>query len=363
MVVYAGLLGMVLLIAIGGGNLGATLSTCGSSDSSDHADVHQDLEPSLPGVMPGKERPKLLLAQDIDWPPYAFISEPPESDFTVAGFGNDFAKGMAPGCGIDVVTMETQWGKCWNEGKLGVGLETGYYHGCMTYTHTVGVRNRYAEFSHGILQANKPAGLITRLVDGVPHIDGNSNLMGKNIVDVTGWAPTSDTLGIVTNQCTQARFEGFTMLTPASVEGQSPNDVAMDYLMDGRADAIWIYADQAHNYQCGPGVTPQWDCSKWSGFGTNFSYIHVGMFGHVYNGTTLTLSKKGSGLNEIVNPCIDKFLQTKEYYDICTKHGLEDSCYKNSFFPASEEAHNIWVKKTSELTTTCADGYCPCPSA
>lgn len=353
----------VLVVGLGAANLASTLSQCGSSDA---AAAYSPVEPPLSGVIPGRERPKLLLAQDVDWPPYAFIGMPPDSEFTVAGFGNDFAKGMAPGCGVDVVTMQTDWSKCWDNGKLGVGLETGYYHGCMTYTHTVGVRNRFAEFSHGILKENKPAGLLTRLVNGQPLVDGRSNLKDKKIVDVTGWAPTADTLAIVKNSCTGANFEGFEMLTPPSSETPGPNDVAMEYLMDGRADAIWIYADQAYNYDCTkPGVTPEWDCTKWSGFGTTFAYIHVGMSGHIYNGTTLTLSKKGSGLKEIVDPCIEKFMQTEEYYNICKKHKLEASCYENSFFPtaATTAAVDPWMKKTSELTDACSSGYCPCPAA
>lgn len=271
---------------------------------------------------------------------------------------------MAPGCGVDVVTMQTEWGKCWGDGKLGVGLETGYYHGCMTYTHTVGVRNRFAEFSHAILQTNKPAGILTKLVNGQPLVDGSSNLQGKKIVDVTGWAPTADTLSIVKNSCTGANFAGFEMITPPSSTSPGPNDLAMEYLMDGRADAIWIYADQAYNYDCTkPDVTATWDCTKWSGFGTTFAYIHVGMLGHVYNGTTLTMSKKGSGLKEIVDPCIEKFMQTEEYYNICKKHNLEASCYVNSFFPTAAEAVDPWMKKTSELTGACSSGYCPCPAA
>jgi hypothetical protein len=44
------------------------------------------------------------------------------------------------------------------------------------------------------------------------------------------------------------------------------------------------------------------------------------MLGHAKNGTTLALSRKGSGIGEIVNPCLQKFLKTKEYYDICKEY-------------------------------------------
>lgn len=345
----------VLVVGMGAANLAATLTRGEASPGT------SPLEPPLPGVMPGKERPKLLLAQDVDWPPYAFIGE---TDLSVAGFGADFARGMADGCGVDVVPMQTKWSKCWTEGELGVGLENGYYHGCMTYTHTKGVRNRYAEFSHGILKENKPAGLLVRLVNGIPVVDGSSNLKDKKIVDVTGWAPTSDTLVTVKNSCTNGNFAGFTMITPPSSD--TPNDDAMTMLLDGTADAMWVYADQAYNYDCSKldDVTKAtWDCDKWSGLGTKFAYIHVGLFGHVHNGTTLTLSKKGSGVKEIVDPCIEKFMQTKEYYELCQKHGLTGSCYANSFFPGTQEEKKTWEKKTSELgDSTCSSGYCPCPA-
>ena len=47
------------------------------------------------------------------------------------------------------------------------------------------------------------------------------------------------------------------------------------------------------------------------GFGTTFAYVQTGILEHSYNGTTLTISKKGSGLADIVNPCIQSFMQTK----------------------------------------------------
>ena len=48
--------------------------------------------PPLPGVMPSLYgKPHIILAQDIDYPPYAFLGVPPEGDYDVAGFGHDFA--------------------------------------------------------------------------------------------------------------------------------------------------------------------------------------------------------------------------------------------------------------------------------
>ena len=64
----------------------------------------------------------------------------------------------------------------------------------MSYTHTAGERNRFLDFSNGILQSNKPAGILVRLVNGLPEIDGNNDMDGINVTDITGWAPTSDGL-------------------------------------------------------------------------------------------------------------------------------------------------------------------------
>jgi len=315
---------------------------------------------------------KLIMAQDIDWPPYAYVAVPPESDFDVAGIGHDIILGMAELCDWDVTVVQTNWAGCWDSGAIGSSLLSGVYHGCMTYTHTVGERNRFMEFSEAILQSNKPGGIITRLDEnGLPVIDGRSNLAGVNVVDVTGWAPTADTLAIGMNDCTNERFAGFNMLPPLEAEeGKSPNDVALEALLDGRADAMWIYADQAYNYRPNQaGVTPQWNSSMWARFGqpNGFAYIHTGMLEHLTNGTTLSMSRKGSGVAEVINPCLRQFMQTQEYYNICVRHHLEGSCFQTSHFPSATNStpDPVYFRSTPDLGAegTCAQGYCPCPPA
>ena len=69
-------------------------------------------------------------------------------------------------------------------------------------------------------------------------------------------------------------------------------------LLRGDADAIWIYADQAYQYQCKEDVKSAWDCEAWGGLGKNFTYIHTGLYQHAYNGTTLSLSRKGNQMIE-----------------------------------------------------------------
>lgn len=113
--------------------------------------------PSIPGVRPTKNgKPLLVLAQDIDFAPYAYLSSPPEGNYEVAGFGFDFANGMAKICNIEIQTVETKWKNCWySDGKgnaaLGVGLQDGWFHACNVYTYTAGVRDRDAEFSYPII--------------------------------------------------------------------------------------------------------------------------------------------------------------------------------------------------------------------
>lgn len=63
-------------------------------------------------------------------------------------------------------------------------------------------------------------------------------------------------------------------------------------------------------------ASPEWDCAKWAGLGKKFAFIHTGQFGHSVNGSTLTISKKGSGLVDIINPCMNRFMQTEEYYKV-----------------------------------------------
>lgn len=64
----------------------------------------------------------------------------------------------------------------------------------------------------------------------------------------------------------------------------------------------------------------------WSRFGTEFAYVQTGMFDHTVSGTTVSMHKKGSGLSEILNPCLDLFLKTPKYREICKKHDMESAC-------------------------------------
>ena len=159
-------------------------------------------------------RPRLIMAVDINYPPYAYTRTPPYPDEfngtranypldEVVGVGVDMIKALGKHCGFDVTITQAKWSECWDTFHIGEGLREGWYHGCMTFTHAAGERNRFLDFSQAWAEKNKPAGLITRLdANGVPHIHGTNTLENLTIVDVTGWAPTADTLNFVSNQCT-----------------------------------------------------------------------------------------------------------------------------------------------------------------
>lgn len=316
------------------------------------------MSPPLPGVSNNDpKKPKIILAQNTDYPPYTSLG----IDLAISGFGPDFARGLEDVCNIDITLVQTAWGNCWGSNTVGPGLLNGDYHGCTTYTNTKGVRNRYLEFSAPILAMNKAAGILTRLENGVPVVDGQSSLSGVKVGDVTGWAPTSDVLATSKNLCTGELFSGFTLVSNSATAG-SENDDALKQLLDGGSDALWIYADQAHTYKsaCDSDPNQEWDCSLWTKFGTDFAYVQTGIYDYMNSGTTLAISKKGSGLADTLNPCIEAFIATESYKNLCTKYGLENDCFQNKYFEPSTNEMKEYSKPTNEITTSCSDGYCPC---
>jgi hypothetical protein len=318
--------------------------------------------PPLKGIAPGVDRPKVILAQDVDYPPYAQLG-PLSEDSPLSGFGADFARALPEVCDLDVALVQTQWERCWDADRIGEGLATGEYHGCMTYTHTAGVRNRYLEFSKAILNDNKSAGILTRLEDGIPFINGLSNLSGLKVVDVPGFAPTEDNLAIITNLCTGESFSNYEIIKPTSDKGEQ-NDKALLTLLSGDADAMWVYSDQAENFKCeNSDDNSPWDCSLWDGLGKTFAYIQTGSRGWTRHGTTLAISKLGSGLAEVLDPCIAALIETKTYYELCEKYDVVDQCFMNEFFPERKvDVVATYDIPTNELTTDCSSGYCSCPS-
>jgi hypothetical protein len=266
---------------------------------------------------------------------------------------------------IDVQWIHTAWGDCFAEpaGASWVGddIKFGAIHGCAGYTHTFGTRNRLFEFSDAITKSSsRTGGIITRLVDGVPVVSSTSDLSGVKVVDVAGWAPTQDNLQQANNDCTGSKFAYANIeFVPAPTEG---NAAPMAMLKDGEVDAIWVYSDQANT--CTDALdTP--DCAGWEGFGTEYAYIHQGQ-AFAANGTTMAISKRGSGVAKLINPCIEKALATEKYEKLCKAMEVYETCIPNDFFTNvhAVEFYNIpHAQQTTDQVKTCADGFCPCPAS
>eukprot|EP00747_Dinoflagellata_sp_TGD_P184053 gnl/TRDRNA2_/TRDRNA2_39374_c0_seq1.p1 gnl/TRDRNA2_/TRDRNA2_39374_c0~~gnl/TRDRNA2_/TRDRNA2_39374_c0_seq1.p1 ORF type:complete len:704 (-),score=154.61 gnl/TRDRNA2_/TRDRNA2_39374_c0_seq1:71-2182(-) len=311
---------------------------------------------------------KFKLGQDTNYPPYAYKDD---ATGDMKGIGYDVAMSMSAMCDdIEIEVVQVKWAECWTPNGLGKALDTGAVDACMTYTHTKGIRNEFADFSYGILAVNKAAGLLTLLDEnGVPKIAGFDDLTGKKVVDVAGWAPTADGLDFVENKCTASNYkkDGYILLQADGAENN--NQLALEMLLDGRADAVFMYADQAYNYKksCEKGEASTWNCEQWTQFGKKFAYVQTGQFGYVNNGTTLALAKKGSGVAEALNPCLAKYMATKDYYDMCVKHGQVAVCYPNEFFPTAEgdgkaKPYNMRADEhPGPYPETCSSGYCTCP--
>ena len=320
-------------------------------------DMYSPMEPAIPGMMPGTTHPRILLGIDTDYPPYATLVYPPEAnDTVVGGFGPDIAKALMDVCDIEVTTIEAKWAECWGDAIIGDSLRAGYYHGCETYTHTIGARNRFMEFSAPILDLNKEAGFIARLdADGKPMVSMTSDLSDVVVVDVTGWAPTADTVTVLKNTCSGEFYDidwendmlgsddivncVYADTTNVCEDPYGANDKALTMLFNGEADAIYIYSDQAHNYieAC---EDPDQDssgliCDAWTQLGepNGYAYIATGLDEYAYAGTTLAMAKKGAGLKDILDPCIEALIETEQYYEICEKWSLADSCFQTEYFP------------------------------
>ena len=338
----------------------------------------------VPGVAMGGAKPRVVLGIDINYPPYANLA-----GLHLGGYGIDFINLMNDMCDIEITVSQVSWSECnydlppdytttggytflaeagsfTNGGTVaktmpGSGIKEGTVHGCMTYTHLFGARERIFEFTHAWTQAaSKAAGLITRLVDGKPVISPESLFTGVKVVDVTGFAPTADLIGAAFNDC----VDGKPMFDLAGVEFVNPagdgNYEAMKVLKDGGADVLWVYAEQAED--CMADLTAS-GCENWGGFGTEYAFIHMGLIVQ-NNGTTVAMSKKGSGLGDVLNPCIQTVLKTKEYQELCQKggHPVDMKCFKNEHFTDEDPVKSVYATLQSKRTDskTCADGYCTC---
>jgi len=337
---------------------------CGETESAEvdtgEFAIGRPADPRVPGVLPGSVKAHVLLGMAPDYPPYTSWSGTP---LELGGFNLDFAALMEPICGIKVDFILSAWSRCWTAKPdymyfpeiteyVGEDIKEGIVHGCTAYTHTKGERGLSLEFTHSILGGLKTAAILTRFDNGVPVVSPSLyNYTGVKLGDVAGWAPTSDTFSFNMNTCAGKQF--FTedpFLTVA--DGNGP---AINALLDGTFDALYIYSDQINNFiNSGDALA--------NGFGTTFGYIHTGLNGWSYNGTTLAISKRGSGLKDVLDPCIYKVSQTQNYTDMCESYWSPSACIQNQFSSGSS-ATAYWYDDAMSARTdahTCADGYCTC---
>lgn len=266
-----------------------------------------------------------------------------------------------------IEVVKELWPNCWTDddgGGIGKAITDNVIDGCISYVHTY-VRDEKAEFTGAMLDDNKAAGLLTLLdAGGNPRVSGRDDLAGRTLIDVAGWAPSPDGLKFVTNQCTGSKYSddiGDVLVAEVDEENANPNDVAMRMLRDGEGDAIFLMADQASHYSsCAEGAVH--DCELWAGQGTDYAYVQTGQFGYVRNGTTFALSEIGSGIHNLLEPCMAEFMGGIEYYELCARYDIIDKCYKNDYFDEDRRSEAPFDKPTSEQFGDCSDGYCPCDS-
>ncbi|KAL1504952.1 hypothetical protein AB1Y20_008719 [Prymnesium parvum] len=320
-----------------------------------------EADPPVPGVLQGKAGARVLLGLAPDYPPYTSWAGTP---LELTGYMVDLGKLMHPMCNVEVEFILSPWSECWTSKPsalyfpevneyVGQSIYRGYVHGCTAYTHTKGERTLSLEFTDSVLGGLKTAGILTRLDDsGNPIISPSVyNYSGIKLGDVAGWAPTADTFLYNTNRCAGKKFiKEDAILTVA--DGNGP---AIAALLDGTFDALYIYADQMYQFQ-------QSGDANANGFGTTFAYIHQGMNEWSYNGTTFAISKRGSGLKQVLDPCIEKISKTKNYTQVCEKYFEPSSCIQNEYSSTSSSGPLFYDAPMDVRTdsNTCAEGYCTC---
>lgn len=98
----------------------------------------------------------------------------------------------------------------------------------------------------------------------------------------------------------------------------------------------------------------------WSSFGTDFANMQTGIYDFVHE-----LWNYSSHLKEGTRPlnaCIDAFIATEFYKDLCTQYGVEGDCFQNEFFDNTDnEMMGNDSKPSNELTTSRSDGHYACP--
>jgi hypothetical protein len=341
--------------------------TCDSAHCKGCTKCHPEPEaapyPTIPGVAPNR----ILLGMAPDYAPYTDWTPtvPPQ----LGGFNKEFMDLMEPTCGLKVEAFLGAWSNCWTTKPaaiyfpevseyIGDYIREGIVHGCTAYTHAQGERGYTLEFTHSILGGLKTAGILTRLVNGKPIVSPQlSDFTNVKVGDVSGWAPTPDTFGFNINYCTGEKIIAPTTIHQAAAgDGNIPG---IEALKAGEFDALYLYSDQIYNFQRPTSMASEKALA--AGLGTDFAYIQFGLDQWSYNGTTLAISKRGSGLKDVLDPCIKKVSMTKAYTELCESYFEPASCIQNEFSTPTDSSY-FYDAKMNERTDSymCADGYCTC---
>ena len=62
--------------------------------------------PPLPGILPGSKGPKVILAGDVDFPPFSYLGSAAD-DFPMTGFAVDFLYALETVCDIEPYVVQT----------------------------------------------------------------------------------------------------------------------------------------------------------------------------------------------------------------------------------------------------------------
>ena len=184
--------------------------------------------------------------------------------------------------------------------------------------------------------------MLTRLdAQGQPVISPSSDLKDVRLILDDFYFPGTfdkNSLSLVTNDCTGEMFINnevptVPIIVPwtgfrngSNVEETfplvNPADKSLALLLKGEFDAIWTHAEipsLVAEVCVNPASVPDNDvnCDIWSRFGNEFAFIHTGIPSSVGGGSALSMQKIGSNLAEILDPCIEEYLKTEDYLDIC----------------------------------------------
>lgn len=364
----------VMLLLTGLVNVGLNAVTVYRSGSAQQQAVQQQAANALALATSGTApdgRLKVNFMFGGNYAPYDFLENLPGAPETQTGFGFEFAQEVCRVGDLDCRFVRDSYDNCWTSGNTpGLGVQDGWYQACSTYTNTF-LRQTSVQFGASYTQG-RPAGILTRLdAGGQPVVSPSSNLDGVTVAVVGGWATNQESLRYIVNDCTDALFSGFSTVTPA--DANFGPDAAVRALLDGTVDAVYLYAstieDRSNPDAC---ALPGCDLSLYQDrLGTDYAFIHTGIYDYQANGTTLSFTHQGSDLNAVLDPLVQEVIESEFYADLCNRwtveKGFDDiSCFPNEFMNSTVDRVAPGSKANNARSAEfqdCASGYCACPAA